>query len=402
MEVSSRDEALSAEQLHAADEGFAKLLRAKRMNPQFIAEHAEELMGQARREYASWCGRGNVATNPPGWLILCAWQRTKDLLRAQERRPRQLAFEEVLHVVDEQTPTPEQAAIDHDRSERIFRALSRLPEKERKLVYLTYFNGLDVKAAGQMVGWKKSAAHRHHEAALARLQAMLGREFVITDVALAAWALKQGGLTSAALGSLEAIVSTTHDAAASAWHRAAELGRRLSTLGDPANASLTGAGAKVTGACAAAAIACLASGVVGPGIEGLKGESAHHHTSRGAHVHQEAAARTGTPARPIRVSTPAPPIKTRKPDHHRNRPSSRASESEANAAVTAAEQETPTTSPTPASSQPQQTQAEFGIEREQANEPSEPTGGAPPPVAEHVEAPAARPSGSAASQEFGM
>jgi RNA polymerase sigma factor (sigma-70 family) len=395
MEVSSRPEALSAEQLRAADEGFAKLLRAKRMNPQFIAEHAEELMGQARREYAGWCGRGNVATNPPGWLILCAWQRTKDLLRAQQRRPQQLAFEEVLHLADEQTPTPEEAAIDHDRSERIFRALSRLPEKERKLVYLTYFNGLDVKAAGQMVGWKKSAAHRHHDAALARLQAMLGREFVITDVALAAWALKQGDLTTAAPGSLEAIVSAAHDVAASAWHRAAELGRKLSTLGDPVNASLTGAGAKVTGACAAAAIACLASGVVGPGIEGLKGDSAHHQTSHSAPVHHEAAARTAASARPAHVSTPA----KRKPDHHRSQPPSRAVESEANAAVTAAEQETPTTSPTPASSQPQQTQTEFGIEREAASKPS---GGAAPPVAEHIEAPAARPSGSAASQEFGM
>jgi RNA polymerase sigma factor (sigma-70 family) len=404
MEASSRTEALSAEQLRLADQGFAQLLRAKRMHPQFIAEHAEELMGQACREYASWCERGNVATNPPGWLILCAWRRTKDLLKAQERRPRQLAIEEVLHVVDEQTPTPEEALLDRDRSNRIVQALARLPEKERRLVYLTYFNGLDVKAAGEIVGWKKSAAHRHHDAALERLQAMLGRDFAILDVALAAWVLRDTGSTGAPAGGVAALLADAQDAATYAWHRVAEIARRLSPLGDPANASLASAGARVSGACAAAAaVACFASGVVGPGIGALKADP-----QAVVRPVKRAAQTVSPPPKPIepvrRTVDPTPEARSQEaPKQAARRAPRPASREEGGPGLAAAEQQTPTISPTPESSAPQQTQTEFGIEHESASEPSAPSGGgSTSPVAPHTEVPPARPSGSAVSQEFGM
>jgi RNA polymerase sigma factor (sigma-70 family) len=413
MEVQERGEILTSEQLRAAEEGFAKLLRAKRMNPQFIAEHAEELMAQARREFATWCERGKVAQNPVGWLVNCAWQRTKDLLDSQRRRPHQLSIDEVLHVVDEQTPDPEQVAIDHDHSEKILRALSLLPEKERQLIYLSYFNGLDVKAAGHQVGWKKSAAHRHHEAALDRLRSILGRDFAILDVALLAWILEESEAAPPAPGLFAAVLEMGQEAVAFVTHRAAEIWRRLSPLGDPANASLASTGAKVSGACATAVtVACLAGGVIGSGITALKPEEQQEPKPSAAAV--EPVSSEGTHARgPEAVPADPKQKAASKATHQRKAWAKVKEEAAADAAKpspTASRPQSAASAPTPPSSVPQQTSAEFGIENS-GGEPSPAPAPAPasnsPAVAESTEAPSSgaghhSAEGAAVAREFGM
>lgn len=403
-------ETLTSEQLRAAEEGFAKLLRTKRMNPQFIAEHAEELMAQARREYATWCQRGKVAHSPVGWLIVCAWQRTKDLLDSQQRQPRQLSIEEVLHVVDEKAPDPEQAAIDHDHSERIFHALSLLPEKERRLIYLSYFNGLDVKAAGRMVGWQKSAAHRHHEAALDRLRSILGRDFAILDVALFGWILEETDAAPPPADFLAAALDSGHEALAFLIQKATDVWRRLSPIGDPANASLVSTGAKVSGACATAvAVACVAGGVIGPGITALRPGSPPATESSAAAPAPREAAVTATTAPTIESETHKQPAsasnqKPRPAQHKAAEGTSTASRP----ALTTARPQSSTTAPTPPSSVPRQTSTEFGIENS-GTEPSPAPAPAPPThspaVAESTEAGGGTrrsAEGAAVAREFGM
>lgn len=51
--------------------------------------------------------------------------------------------------------------------------MSLLPERERMLLTLCYYDGMSIRAAGQQAGWGKSAADRHHRAALEKLTALL-------------------------------------------------------------------------------------------------------------------------------------------------------------------------------------------------------------------------------------
>ncbi len=413
MGVQERGEILTSEQLHAAAEGFAKLLRAKRMNPQFIAEHAEDLMAQARREYATWCQRGKVAHNPVGWLVNCAWQRTKDLLDSQQRQPHQLSIDEIFNLVDEEAPNPEQVAIEHDHSEKIFRALSLLPEKERKLIYLSYFNGLDVKAAGSRVGWRKSAAHRHHEAALDRLRSILGKDFAILDVAFLAWILEETDAAQHAPDFLAAALDTGREAIAFISHKAAEVWRRLSPLGDPANASVASTGARVSGACATAvAVACLAGSVIGPGITALQPapQPAPKPSGSKSSSSEESATAATAPVETAADEQARPTDAARRPAAERTTKARESSPAATEPSLTDSRPESPASTPTPASSVPRQTSTEFGIENS-GPEPSPAPAPAPashsPAVADSSEAGGnggahRSAEGAAVAREFGM
>ena len=267
MEAASAPEALSAEGLREAERGFRALLRRKRISERFIAAHAEDLFGQAQKEYAGWIAAQNVAANPAGWLINCAWRRTQDLLDAQRRSPTSVSVEEAYHLADTSTPGPGAQAIDRDLSALLQEAVEQLPSREQRLLKLVYFEGYDVFAAGRKLGWTKSTAHRHHHAALERLRAELPADpdALAVEIGLAAsLALAEGrhlGLRSLLHGPREIL--------GEAPHRLAELWRRLSPAGDPASASVAGGAARAAGACGAAALACLASGVIGPGVAGI-------------------------------------------------------------------------------------------------------------------------------------
>jgi DNA-directed RNA polymerase specialized sigma24 family protein len=55
-------------------------------------------------------------------------------------------------------------------SETVKDALRLLPPAEQRLIELMYVEGMSCRAAGRGVGWGKSAADRHHQAALSRLR----------------------------------------------------------------------------------------------------------------------------------------------------------------------------------------------------------------------------------------
>jgi DNA-directed RNA polymerase specialized sigma24 family protein len=132
----------------------------------WITQHAQEALGQALIEYLEWMATNGPARNPTGWLCTCAYRRTLNLGDSERRRPRLDPLDTVFHLPDERTPTPEQEAIDHDRQERLRKAMSHLPEKEVKLVALVYYGNNSIREAGQKLGWEKSAAARHHDTAM--------------------------------------------------------------------------------------------------------------------------------------------------------------------------------------------------------------------------------------------
>jgi RNA polymerase sigma factor (sigma-70 family) len=305
VEAISASPRVSKRELRAAEEGFLRLLRCKRFSTVWIEENAADLFAQAQKEYAERLAAGRPADNPVGWLIVCAWQRTKNLLDSRRRRPQAVSIEAQVDLADTSTPTPEQQVIDRDRVERIRKAMRCLSEEERRLLELSYFEEMSVREAGRELGWGKSSADRHHQAALERLRAMLGgqRDLLGAEIGLAAWLgrAKAHGVRPELPHSLGALLlEDAKSVAASAGNWIAESWRRLSPLSDPGSAAVASGAVRTAGACGAAAVACLASGVIGPGIGGV---DVIAHSSPAA---KPARTRQAATVRPISEATPAP------------------------------------------------------------------------------------------------
>jgi len=285
---------LSRRELRAAEDGFLRLLRCKRFTKVWIAENAADLFAQAQKEYAERLAEGRPAENPVGWLIVCAWQRAKNLLDAHRRRPHSEPIEEVIGLADTATPTPEEEVIDRDRLERLRRAMGFLTESERCLLELTYFEGMSIREAGREQGWGKSSADRHHAAALARLRALLGdqRDLLAGELGLAVWLARpkaHGVRLHVAPGLLGTVTEGAQNAAAWLGHCVSDAWRRLSPFTEPGAGAALGGPARAAGACAAA-VACIATGVIGPGVGGV---DLIDHAS--AHAAKPAASRQAPP-----------------------------------------------------------------------------------------------------------
>jgi RNA polymerase sigma factor (sigma-70 family) len=373
------------------------MLRCKRLSRRWIEEHAEELLSQACTEYVAKFGGGERAARPVGWLVNAAWWRAQDLLVTEGRRPAASPLETAFHLADESTPTPEQQAFHRDSDERLRKALAHLPEKESRLLSLVYFGDHSVREAGQKVGWRKSAADRHHNAALEKLRALLGEDRSFHSPAGAgvlAWILGAPGAARKAL--------------AATLHRFAELGRRISALADPGSVAAVGGGGRALGACgvAAATVLCgvAASGVL-PALRSAPPDRAPA-AAKAASV--EPITRRGLEAAPpprSQAARPAAPPRNARDEESRTA---------ALKAVgrTKREQRSAEHAPAPAASTAQ-TVNEFGVEADSA--PARPATGTPESSVSSASSPAsaaARPGPSAgagssprsssASPEFGL
>jgi RNA polymerase sigma factor (sigma-70 family) len=268
------NEGLSRSQLDAARLGFNQYLRRKHFSPQFIANHSDELLATATLEYSRKLAEGVEVDHPTGFLITCAWRRTKSLLEAESRTPRVISTDKSEAITDELTPSPEEAVLDEDRLRKVQEAVEQLSEEERRLLELSYFEGLAVREVARQLAWHPSKAQRCHEGARDRLHELLGVESVDEleiEIGLAAFlslaADRTAGLHLAP--GIEAVAELVQRGTASAWARTQDLARRLSLGGNAepsATAALGGSAGRAAGVCATAVVACLATGVVGPGI----------------------------------------------------------------------------------------------------------------------------------------
>ena len=220
-------EELSRSDFDAARLGFFQLLRRKRMSPQFIERHGEDLFAQACFEYSRQLAEGRAIRNPPAWIVTCAWHRTVGLLESRDWRPRVLSTERLGELGAEEGGEPGEAFLEADRGRKIREAVERLPANQRRLLALSYFEGESVREAARRLGWSTSKAQRAHEAARRRLRNLLGveeSEELAIEVGLAAFLSLAGGgaarrlqLLGHAEVALELVV-----------HHAGGLGRRLS------------------------------------------------------------------------------------------------------------------------------------------------------------------------------
>jgi len=299
---------LNRAQLESAERGFRQLLRRKRFSPAFVERHAGELLARARLEFAQHVAEGGEVRNPAGWIVHCAWRRTQNLLEQEGRAPKVVSIDDGRAPAKE-SRTPEEEALESDRYRRLQAAVERLPPEERKVIALTYFEGMSVREVGRALNWDKCKADRRHHAALKRLRRLLGVEDIEAldiEVGIAAWASMAAGYGARArIGhAVEAVVNSAGHGVATLVGRGQDLARRALTGGaaEPGVGPAVGGAARAAGVCGAAAIACVATGLVGPGVGGVGALAGHQHKQ---HPPQHEAP---TPEPPARASAPAPSI----------------------------------------------------------------------------------------------
>ncbi len=308
----ANDEGLSQTELEAARLGFSQLLRRKRFSPQFISRHADELFAQATLEYSRKLAEGVEIENPPGWMIECAWRRTKSLLEAEDRRPREVSTEKSGPIADEPGGDPAELLLDEERFRKIWAAVEELSADQRRLLALAYFEGMPIREAARQLRWHASKAQRAHEGAQRRLHELLGvqsSDELQLEVGLAAYlSLVAGNATRLHLPArLEPAADAVGRGAAHLWARVQELARRfvVGGGGEPTSAAVGGNAGRAAGVCAAAALACLAGGVVGPGVDGLL-ESGSHGVSAARHQPIAAASNRELGTQGAGASSPEP------------------------------------------------------------------------------------------------
>lgn len=273
-DVASVREELGRTELEAAERGFLQLLRRKRFSPAFIERHAGDLIGRARLEYSQYVGEGGEVRNPAGWIIHCAWRRTQNLLEQEGRAPRVISIDNGGAFANE-SRTPEDEVLTSDRYRQLQGAIEQLPIEERKVIALTYFEGMSVREVGRALKWDKCKADRRHRAALERLQELLGVKDIDSlqiEIGIAAWAsLTAGDAATSRVPRIGAALDAMSNGVAAAVGRGQDLARRLLAGGtaEPGMAPALGGAARTASVCGAAAVACVASGLVGPGVGGV-------------------------------------------------------------------------------------------------------------------------------------
>ena len=168
------NDGLSGAELEAARLGFNQLLRRRRFSAQWIGRHGEEVFGQAALEYSRKLAEGERIENPPGWIIECAWRRAKSELEAEQRSPDVVSTEKSRPLAERVEPSPEETLLDFERFAKVRAAIAELSADRRRILALSYFEGLSVRQAGERLRWHPSKAQRAHEGAKRQLHELLG------------------------------------------------------------------------------------------------------------------------------------------------------------------------------------------------------------------------------------
>jgi RNA polymerase sigma factor (sigma-70 family) len=381
------------------------MFRSKGFPLAWVNRNVVDLLAQASLEYAEWLGNHESAESPVGWLVTCAYRRGLNLLSSQNRRPPSTSIDAVFHLADESTPTPEQQALADDRQERLRAALDCLPQRERKLLALVYFEDCSVREAGRRLGWRKSAADRHHQAALERLSAMVDRSLLSpAGLGLAAWVAvrgdgsrflgmaRRGPLASARDGTAAAVEAT-----ASCARRFAEAARRLIPFGDAASAAAAGGAGRALGACGAAVVAAVCALAVSTAIPEPSAQRSSAPPPETPTIHRSPSAEASEPAQTEPHHKQLASNRSRKERVARSKPPAGAPES-------AQRQGGPAETVALDGATHQQVEEEFGIEggsgSSPAPTPSPPAEEPSPPARTGGSAPPASPA--AVESEFGL
>lgn len=413
MEVATtRRGEVSDEELREAEEGLVRLLHKKRFPREWIERNVPDAMAQARSDFAARLAAGKE-DDTVNLLVVIGYRRALKVLDRELAGPSTTSIETVFHLADESAPTPEEEAIEHDRQERVVKALASLPERERALMALVYFDGKSVREAGRRLGWGKSSADRHHRSALEKLHELLDRSLLSPEIPIPAYIAAHHWHNSP----LRALERWVGGAGETVTESVIVGSGRFGQAAEGASAAASsGAGRTAAGICGAAVAVCLtgaATGVVGPGVGlGAGGEAsptaAHHRAAP-----REVAAPVQINAAPPPPS-PSPAAAERSGAAKKSAPKRADShETEPHKAADRARESRKRSSDSGApAATTEETVQEFGVEGGEAQSTPE-SSAAPAPAPAPAVAPGAAPSGGSSSssdssgagssgKEFGM
>jgi RNA polymerase sigma-70 factor (ECF subfamily) len=110
-----------------------------------------------------------------GWIMMLARTRAIDRLRARKARPDQDAAVDAAAIAPlrDAAQSPEAAAVSADDGRKIKRALEALPENQRALVDLAYYEGLTHTEIAERTGVPLGTVKTRLRAAMATLRSAL-------------------------------------------------------------------------------------------------------------------------------------------------------------------------------------------------------------------------------------
>jgi RNA polymerase sigma factor (sigma-70 family) len=319
---------MASDELEQARLGFNQYLRRKGFSRQFIDRNGDELFATAALEYSRKLAEGEEIESPAAWLVSCASQRTIDQLRVEARRPAAVSAEKC-PVVDE-ADGPEDVLLDKDRFRKVRDAVKELPIRQRRLLALSYFEGLTVREAARQLHWHSSKAQRAHEGAKRRLHDLLGvssSDKLEVEIGLAAYLSLAAGGASGNL--LERAAQRSAETLASFKQQVGEAGAQLKEHASatyyraidptPLAAARPGTVAAVIASCVAigggAATYCAEQGMDPLGAaSGLIASTDEPETPPTEAPDSEPEAPTYTPAEPTPSETPSQPEATGVPE----------------------------------------------------------------------------------------
>ena len=122
-------------------------------------EHGEDVLQDALLRALRAYPKLRDASNLRGWLLTIAHRKALDAHRARGRRP--VPVEQVAEVT----------VTDDRRAEpALWRAVRRLPAKQRSAVFLRFAADLDYVQIGQAIGCSDAAARQNVRAGLAQIR----------------------------------------------------------------------------------------------------------------------------------------------------------------------------------------------------------------------------------------
>ena len=184
---------LTKKEMERARRAFIGLLQRRGYSWRFIEENGEELLAIAHTEFARALDKGVDVEEPVAWTVNCAWRRTQNLHTAEGRRPPSVSTENLLELVDEGAPDPEEIVEEAERARKIREAVAELNEAQRQVIALTYFEGMSVREAARRLGWHASKAQYAHKTAIKSLFEHLGvtsSDQLTVEIGLAAFLTK--------------------------------------------------------------------------------------------------------------------------------------------------------------------------------------------------------------------
>jgi RNA polymerase sigma-70 factor (ECF subfamily) len=113
-------------------------------------------------------GRSSFRTWLFGVIRRVAWEHNRRV-KTEQRRTQPLNDSQVEQVAD-----PGASADDVDASRVLTAALARLPERQREVLHLVFYQDMSIAEAAEIMGISTGSGRTHYERGKARLKVLLG------------------------------------------------------------------------------------------------------------------------------------------------------------------------------------------------------------------------------------